>query len=133
MTPHLSVNSDLQNAACGYDRQRLSDTINETSGSVDVPWFVQVILFGQFFLFLCFGQVQRRQFLRYGVLKTPPLVVDNHKYGGVLHYALVPNNSESAVQDIGLFTEFDFITLSLTAKTFLAWVVFSQVIVEQTN
>jgi hypothetical protein len=45
----------------------------------------------------------------------------------------VRNNSESAVQDIGLFTEFDFITLSLTAKTFLAWVVFSQVIVEQTN
>lgn len=125
--------SDLQGAACGYDRLRLDDTMNNTTGSVEVPWFVQMILFGQFFLFLCFGQVQRRQFLRYGVLKTPPLVKDGHKYGGVQQYALVPNNSESTVQDIGLFTEFDFITLSLTAKTFLAWVVFSQVIVEQTN
>jgi hypothetical protein len=89
-----------------------------------VPWFVWFVTIGQFMLFNAFGYVQRLQFRKQ---------FDIYRYtlgwsGLTLNPSyLCPNPTYDPVAT-GMATEWQFVVLSLVAKSLLGWTIFSQVL-----
>jgi hypothetical protein len=87
-----------------------NDDIDDRS----VPWFVWLVLGLEFALFSIFGYVQRWQFYQ--------------EYN--MGWFWVTGKKESySKKDTGLRTELYFVCLSLSAKSILGWVIYSQVLV----
>jgi hypothetical protein len=91
----------------------------------ELPWWVWVVLIGQFILFNSFGYVQRVQF-------SNQFDID---YVKVVNWRLQYNekfldlNHTYVAATTGLETESAFIVLSLVAKSLLGWTIYSQVLI----
>jgi hypothetical protein len=87
---------------------------NDDIDDREMPWFVWVVLGLEFALFSVFGYVQRWQFYQEYEMKSGWVVGKQDGYNK---------------QKTGLRTELYFVCLSLSAKSILGWVIYSQVIV----
>jgi hypothetical protein len=100
-------------------------TTTPISADQNVPTFVWVIFLGLGILFNLFGFVQRWQFNQefdFGMFSIKGCCGRNKQY-------LVHRTSTYDAETTGVTTEAAFLTLSLTAKLFLGWVIFWQVLV----
>lgn len=101
------------------------DVCENPNGS-ELPAWVWAVVLGQFLLFVSFGYVQRMQFSKQFDIN----------YCKIENFRLTRNASflnhcdKYDAVTIGIQTERSFILLSLLAKSFLGWVVYSQVLMQ---
>jgi hypothetical protein len=119
----IAVACDLQNDTFA----ELCTTPSADSGGREMPWFVWLVVVLEFTLFSVFGYVQRWQFYQEYEME----------WGRVAKKKPICSSTESPSQPgcynakiTGLRTELYFICLSLSAKSMLGWIIYSQVLLQ---